>query len=454
MRKSIIFLSLILILALIPGCKQQEVPSSEEPSRPIQQESELPPEPTVELVDSPEPLPQPQADGTGISFALPDDWNKYPSDALQDLQAMINESGNRVLYGVLHGFMEAQEISEVFLADSSVEDYGDMVHYYPAYDVSLDDGTILRLKFAATGWNSGEDSDGGMYFDGLYFVEVYPAFEDCYWSLELEYDENMEGRYDWVYQIENGNIVQYYSISERTLNEYTPYDETAPQPRLDYSAMGWPGAADQSWEEYYYDGGQFYYDEYGQYFCKVYGTTLYWDAGVNNWFYRSKDMQNCYRWNGTNYYVAGLDFSWAYDVNVTGIWYWIDFSGVSKTNPPSEYTDYVQSEIERFTDDDFENSIEEWTETYGYTVYQDDNGQWTCEAPYGYWKYYPDEGRYGRWRGVIDIYNLWTEKVEDSGVSVRVSVIKGYKISFYDERGSEEIAKVSASVPDSFPNPV
>ena len=87
-------------------------------------------------------------------------------------------------------------------------------------------------------------------------------------------------------------------------------------------------------------------------------------------------------------------------------------------------------------------------------MYQDDNGQWICEAPYGCWKYYPDEGRYGRWKGVIDIYNLWTGEIEDSGVSVRVSVIKGYKISFYDERGSEEIAKVSASVPDSFPNPV
>ena len=151
MKKRMIFLILILTIALMPGCNQQEVPSSEEPSQPIQQESKPLPEPTIEPVNSPEPLPQPQADGTGISFALPDDWNKYPADALQDLQAMIDESGNRVLYGVLHGFMEAQEISEVALADSSVDDYGDMVHCYPAYDVSLDDGTTLRLKFAEIG---------------------------------------------------------------------------------------------------------------------------------------------------------------------------------------------------------------------------------------------------------------------------------------------------------------
>lgn len=326
-----------------------------------------------------------------------------------------------------------------------------MLYYYPSYDVSLDDGTTLRLKFAATGWRSEEDSDDGMSFDGFYLVEVYPAFEDYCWSLELEYDENMEGRYDWVYQIVNGNITQYYSISEKTLNEYAPYDDTDIQPELDYSAMGWPDFADQTWEEYYNDGGQFYHDEYGQYFCKVYGTTLYWDSAAGNWFYKSKDGRSCYRWNDTNYYVAGLDFSWAYDVNVTGIWYWIDSSGVSKTNPPSEYTDYVQSEVERFTNDDFENSIEEWTETYGYTVYQDDNGQWTCEAPYGYWKYYPDEGRYGRWRGVIDIYNLWTGEVEKANVNVRVSVTKGYKISFYDETGSEEITHLNPSTAEMNP---
>ena len=88
----------------------------------------------------------------------------------------------------------------------------------------------------------------------------------------------MGGRYDWGYQIINGNIIQYYSISEKKLNEYMPYDDTDIQPELDYSAMGWPGFADQIWEEYYYDGGQFYHDEYGQYFCKVYGTTLYWDS--------------------------------------------------------------------------------------------------------------------------------------------------------------------------------
>ena len=41
------------------------------------------PEPTPESEIA--PLPQPQADGTGISFALPDDWNKYQAGALQDL---------------------------------------------------------------------------------------------------------------------------------------------------------------------------------------------------------------------------------------------------------------------------------------------------------------------------------------------------------------------------------
>ena len=138
-------------------------------------------------------------------------------------------------------------------------------------------------------------------------------------------------------------------------------------------------------------------------------------------------------------------------MNVTGVWYWIDSSGVSKTDPPSEYTDYVQSEIDRFTDDSFQESIEEWTETYGYNVYEDDSGQWVCEAPYGYWKYYPDEGNYGRWKGVIDIYNLWTGEVEKSNVNVRVSVIKDYKMSFYDETGSEEITHLNPSTADMNP---
>ncbi len=264
--------------------------------------------------------------------------------------------------------------------------------------------------------------------------------------------ESPEGWRDWVYQIVEGNIIQYYSVSEGLLNDYVPYEEADVQPGLDYAALGWPGSADSTWEEYYYDGGQFYHDEYGEYFCKVYGTTLYWDTSANNWFYKSKDGRSCYRWNGSNYYVAGLDFSWAYDVNVTGVWYWIDSSGVSKTDPPSEYTDYVQSEVERFQNDDFENSIEEWTETYGYNVYEGGSGQWVCEAPYGYWKFYPDEGRYGRWKRTIDIYNLWTGEVEEANVNVHVSVTKGYKISFYDEKGSEEIATVSASLPGVFPN--
>lgn len=230
------FLLIIVMMVSfsLSGCSQAQVEPPKDMPQDVHTELTVESEPAAEPVSNPEPvsepsepviLPQPQADGTGISFALPDDWNKYPADALQDLQTMIDESGNRVLYGVLHGFMEAQEISDVSLADSSVDDYGDMVHYYPAYDVSLDDGTILRLKFAATGWNSGEDSDGGMYFDGLYFVEAYPAFENCYWSLELEYDENMEGRYDWVYQIMNGDVTRYYSISEDSLQEYTILDD-------------------------------------------------------------------------------------------------------------------------------------------------------------------------------------------------------------------------------------
>lgn len=438
----------------LSGCSQTESVSTEDTPQEVQAHTELPAEPISDPESVPEPevvsLPQPQADGTGICFALPDDWSKYPADAMQGLQAIVDDAGNRVLYGVLHGFMESPEITQVSLADSAdggVEENDYVTLFDWSYNLELSDGDSLRLEFYAIGW--GEFGSGEMEFDDVQSAEVYPAFSNYHWSLDCE---SPDGWGDWVYQIEDGSIIRYYSISERTLNEYAPYDETDTQPELDYSAMGWPGGADQTWEEYYYDGGQFYHDEYGQYFCKVYGTTLYWDASVNNWYYQSKDKHNCYRWNGTNYYVAGLDFSWAYDVNETGIWYWIDSSGVSKTNPPSEYTDYVQSEIERFTNDDFENSIEEWTETYGYTVYQDDNGQWTCEAPYGYWKYYPDEGRYGRWKGVIDIYNLWTGEVENAGVNVRVSVIKGYKISFYDEKGSEEIAKVSASLPDGYPN--
>lgn len=256
MKKEIfIFILTLFALLALAGCGQAEKRSSpaEDFPQAEQQGTESMPEPTVEPVnDTPEPIPepllQPQADGTGISFMLPDDWNKYPADALHDLQAMIDDSGNRTLYGVLHGFMDSQELSAISLADSSVEDYEYMVNYYLSYDASLDDGTPLRLKFAITGWGS-ENSNDEIYFDGIDWVSAYPAFENNYWSLECQ---NPEGWHDWVYQITAGNIIQYYSISEDSLHDYTwidyfeePEPTYTPEEPTRLTQYEWPDYCDE-----------------------------------------------------------------------------------------------------------------------------------------------------------------------------------------------------------------
>lgn len=124
MRKSVAFLVMIMALALLSSCGQMEVQQPEEPHQEVIPDAESVSEATVVPIITPEPeppeteiisLPQPQADGTGISFEIPEDWNQYPTDAIQNLQVLVDDTGNMVLYGVLRGFMDSQEVSTISL---------------------------------------------------------------------------------------------------------------------------------------------------------------------------------------------------------------------------------------------------------------------------------------------------------------------------------------------------
>lgn len=129
---------------------------------------------------------------------------------MQSLQAIVDDAGNRVLYGVLHGFMESPEITQVSLADSadgSVEENDYVTLFDWSYNLELSDGDNLRLEFYAIGW--GEFGSGEMEFDDVQSAKVYPAFSNYHWSLDCE---NPDGWGDWVYQIEDGSIVRYYSM--------------------------------------------------------------------------------------------------------------------------------------------------------------------------------------------------------------------------------------------------
>ena len=121
MKKNIVLFAVLFVLAFLSGCGGQtavtDVPQDTlaEPDTTV--------EPVVESVDVPElvsepepevvPISQPQADGTGISFEFPEDWSTNAAEGIQDLQSMANNAGNRVLYGVLHGYMDAQEIISI-----------------------------------------------------------------------------------------------------------------------------------------------------------------------------------------------------------------------------------------------------------------------------------------------------------------------------------------------------
>jgi len=229
MRKSILYLTLILAMALLTGCGQAQngAPPPEEPpqeaQQKLQQEAESSPEQTAEPVNdtpepAPEPLPQPQADGTGIKLELPKKWEeKYGEGLGKSLQIDMDDNGNRVLYGVLHGYMESPKITKVSLAsytDETTEGFEDVISLRWAYLITLDDETNLQLKFSTLGFAT---DTGEIEFDDIHSAEVYPAFANYYWSLDCE---DPEGWGDWVYLVIEGNRTQYYSISNDSLEEY------------------------------------------------------------------------------------------------------------------------------------------------------------------------------------------------------------------------------------------
>ena len=235
----------------LSGCGQTDSVPTEDTPQEVQAHTELPAEPISDPESVPEPevvsLSQPQADGTGVSFEIPEDWNQYPTDAMQRLQAIVDDAGNRVLYGVLHGFMESQEVSSISLIDYTAEDYEFMVGYELSYDVSLDDGSLLRLSMGVTGWCAEETNE--ISFDNIGYADVYPQFANYYWSMDCE---DMEGVNDWVYQIVEGNTTQYYSISADFMaddySDYGGYDDPSgsessiPEEPTQLTQYNWPDA--------------------------------------------------------------------------------------------------------------------------------------------------------------------------------------------------------------------
>ena len=235
MKKNIVLFAVLFVLAFLPGCGgQTEGVSVTDVPQDTLVESSTAAEPVVESTDVPEPvsepkpevvpIPQPQADGTGISFEFPEDWNTNATEGIQNLQSMVNNAGNRVLYGVLHGYMDAQEIISMQLADSSVTPGEFVTGYDLSYDITLNDETRLRLSLTATGFP--DESGGDVIFDGIASAYVYPEFANYYWTLECE---DMEGWGDWVYQIVEGNTILYYSISADFMaddySDYGGYDD-------------------------------------------------------------------------------------------------------------------------------------------------------------------------------------------------------------------------------------
>ena len=235
MKKNIVLFAVLFVLAFLPGCGgQTEGVSVTDVPQDTLVESSTAAEPVVESTDVPEPvsepkpevvpIPQQQADGTGISFEFPEDWNTNATEGIQNLQSMVNNAGNRVLYGVLHGYMDAQEIISMQLADSSVTPGEFVTGYDLSYDITLNDETRLRLSLTATGFP--DESGGDVIFDGIASAYVYPEFANYYWTLECE---DMEGWGDWVYQIVEGNTILYYSISADFMaddySDYGGYDD-------------------------------------------------------------------------------------------------------------------------------------------------------------------------------------------------------------------------------------
>lgn len=235
MKKNTILFAVLFVLTFLSGCGDQTegIPVTDVPQDTLA-ETNTTAGPVVEPVDVPEPvsepepelvpIPQPQADGTGISFEFPEDWSTNATEGIQDLQSMANDAGNRVLYGVLHGYMDAQEIISIQLADAFVTPGEFVTGYDLSYNVTLDDETRLRLNLTATGFP--DESGGDVIFDGIASAYVYPEFANYYWSLDCE---SPDGWGDWVYQIVEGNTTLYYSISADFMaddySDYGGYDD-------------------------------------------------------------------------------------------------------------------------------------------------------------------------------------------------------------------------------------
>lgn len=93
--------------------------------------------------------------------------------------------------------------------------------YQLSYDIALDDGTLFRLSMGITEWCEEEHDE--ISIDDICYADVYPQFANYYWSLDC--GNNIESWHDWIYEIVSGNITQYYSISEDSLQEYPIFDD-------------------------------------------------------------------------------------------------------------------------------------------------------------------------------------------------------------------------------------
>ena len=237
------------------------------------------------------------------------------------------------------------------------------------------------------------------------------------------------------------NVLSTLSFNEGYLFTKTPYEiennEYYMSNYIDYTQYGWPSTYNDTWIHFLNDGGEFYHNEDGEYFCEIYGTTLWWSSSARNWYYINKDWKKFYQWKGSNYYVYGYKEDEYHSEIFSNKceWLYIDSYGVRKSTPPSDYVTYMNSKKEDYSQKQFNEAVNAWRNNFAYHVYQDENGTWICKAPYGSWTYDPN---------YIDIYGLsgqWTGYVTIENTNHYVVVSYGYKeIVFFENH--KRLAKI------------
>ena len=175
---------------------------------------------------------QAKPDGTGIEFSLPLKWGSYPSATKQNLHAIINNAGNKLIYGLLHGFMEAEPlVISVSIQDSSDLGVKHAVEFEVSYDIALANQQSVLFVCTVLGWETAEPEQ--MYFENApasAIIYINPESDTNSITYSLECNEGV-GYCDWIYYEDDEFKTSYYSIADDKVHEYV-YEEPD-----DYSDM-------------------------------------------------------------------------------------------------------------------------------------------------------------------------------------------------------------------------